>query len=145
MKIFNYIIFGICLSILFAGCASMQTASPQADRQDVLYTCNCGPQCKCNTVSTQPGNCTCGAPLKWGHILEVEGNEVVLCQCNEGCQCGGVDPKDPTKCMCGTPVKRVNLEGTGIYFCNCGGSCKCNTASDKAGKCKCGMKLKQVK
>ena len=147
MRIIRYVFVGLLMAIL-AGCAAMETETAttpaQPDRQDVLYTCNCGPQCNCNTVSTKPGKCACGAPLKWGHVLKIEGNEAILCQCMEGCKCGGLDPNDPTKCVCGNPVKRVNLAGTGIYFCNCGGSCYCNTVSDKPGKCKCGMNLKKV-
>lgn len=142
MKITKLITFVICLSFLFAGCAEMQTASSPPDRQDVLYTCNCGPQCKCNDVSAAPGNCSCGTPLKWGHILKIEGTEAILCQCKEGCQCQ-LDANDPSKCGCGMAVKRVDLAGSGIYFCNCGGSCFCNNASNKVGKCKCGMDLKQ--
>lgn len=148
MKIMKIMLLGMSLAMLIAGCAphthTMKTTDTSGDRHDVLYTCNCGPQCKCNTVSTTPGNCACGAPLKWGHILKVEGNEAILCQCNEGCQCKGLNAEDPTKCNCGTKVKRVDLTGTGIYFCNCGGSCMCNTVSDKAGNCKCNMMLKQA-
>lgn len=144
MKVIKLFIAGIFLTLFIAGCAAMQQTAMEPERQDVLYTCNCGPQCKCNTVSTKPGNCACGAPLKWGHVLKVEGNEVILCQCNEGCKCGGLDPNDPGKCLCGTPVKRVSLAGTGIYFCNCGGSCYCNTVSSEPGKCRCGMDLKKA-
>ena len=142
MKILTvlFLVFLLALS----GCAAKQTASTQVDREDVLYTCNCGLQCNCNSMSTQAGNCACGNPMKWGHVLRIEGNEALLCQCAEGCSCGGLDPKNPNKCMCGTPIKRVNLEGTGIYFCNCGGSCSCNTVSESPGKCKCGMNLKKV-
>ena len=142
MKILN-VLFLVILLVL-TGCAATQTTGTQADRQDVLYTCDCGPQCDCNSMSTQPGNCACGKPMKWGHVLKVEGNEAILCQCGEGCSCAGLDPKDPSKCMCGKPVKRVNMEGTGTYFCNCGGSCACNTLSESPGKCKCGMNLKKV-
>jgi len=28
------------------------------------YVCNCGPNCKCNTVSINPGKCSCGVPMK---------------------------------------------------------------------------------
>jgi len=144
MRLLGVLFTTVMLVMLLSGCAAKQTASADADRQDVLYTCNCGPECKCNTVSTKPGNCACGAPLKWGHVLKSEGDEVILCQCAEGCQCKGLDPNDPTKCACGNPVKRVNLKGTGVYYCNCGGSCQCNTVSDKPGLCKCGMQLKKV-
>ena len=82
--------------------------------------------------------------MKWGHVLKVEGNEALLCQCEEGCGCTGFNPKDPNKCTCGNQVKRVNMAGTGIYFCNCGGSCFCNTVSNEPGKCGCGMNLKKV-
>jgi len=81
--------------------------------------------------------------MKWGHVLKIEGEEALLCTCAEGCKCS-LDPKDPTKCGCGQPVKRVSLKGAGIYFCNCGGSCMCNTVSNSPGKCKCGMDLKKV-
>lgn len=134
---------GVMCLLLLTGCAAMQTSTKEV-RHDVLYTCDCGPQCKCNSVSTKPGDCACGTKLRWGHVLRVEGDEALLCQCNEGCKCGGLNPDDPTKCMCGTPVKRISLAGTGIYFCNCGGSCSCNTVSDQPGECKCGMKLKKV-
>jgi len=33
-------------------------------RQDALYTCNCGAGCDCNTVKTSPGKCRCGMDLK---------------------------------------------------------------------------------
>jgi hypothetical protein len=81
--------------------------------------------------------------MKWGHVLKIEGTVASVCTCEEGCKCT-LDPKDPTKCGCGNPVKKVDLKGTGIYFCNCGGSCMCNTVSDSPGKCKCGMDLKKV-
>ena len=129
--------------LAFAGCAAMETADTGDSRQDILYTCNCGPQCKCNTVSIEPGKCACGTPLKWGHVVKTDGNEALLCRCKEGCVCA-IDSKNPAKCGCGMAIKRVNLKGTGIYFCNCGGSCSCNVVSDKPGKCKCGMKLKKV-
>jgi len=144
MRLLGVLIATAFLVVLLNGCAAVQTAGTETDRQDVLYTCNCGPECKCNSVSTKPGKCACGVPLKWGHVIKTEGNEAILCQCAEGCKCQGLDPKDPSKCSCGTPVKRVNLDGTGMYFCNCGGSCQCNTVSDKPGPCKCGMKLKKV-
>jgi hypothetical protein len=132
-----------CLLLLVAGFAAKQSMAADEARKDVLYTCNCGDECKCNSVATTPGNCKCGKPMKWGHVLKVEGNEAIICQCEEGCTCK-LDPKDPSKCGCGKPVKKVNLAGSGLYFCNCGGSCLCNTVSDKPGKCKCGMDLKKV-
>ena len=130
-------------SLLVIGIGTMQSTAADTERHDVLYTCDCGAGCDCNTVSTTPGKCKCGKEMKWGHVLKIEGNEAILCTCGEGCQCGGLDAKDPSKCVCGMPVKRVSREGTGIYFCNCGSGCYCNTVSDQPGKCKCGMDLKK--
>jgi len=28
------------------------------------YACACGPQCPCNTISQNPGKCTCGVEMK---------------------------------------------------------------------------------
>ena len=28
------------------------------------YTCDCSPDCKCGTISQNPGKCTCGAEMK---------------------------------------------------------------------------------
>lgn len=123
--------------------APMAPAAEDAARRDVLYSCNCGPACKCNTLSTAPGNCACGKPLVWGHVIKVEGDEALLCTCKEGCHCQ-LDPKDPTRCGCGNPVKRVSLKGSGLFFCNCGGSCTCDTVSTQPGPCRCGMQLKKV-
>jgi hypothetical protein len=145
MKMRSMLFWAVVLVLMLAvvGCATQETASEEGLRKDVLYVCDCGPECDCNTVSTEPGDCKCGKPMKWHHLLKVEGNEALLCTCNEGCKCD-LDEKDPTKCGCGSPVKRVSLEGTGVFFCNCGGSCKCNEASATAGECGCGMQLKQA-
>ena len=127
----------LSLLALMAGCACLRpecaptptpaAAAPSAEqRRDVLYSC------------------ACGLPLKRGHVIRVEGNEAILCQCHEGCKCGGVDPKDAGKCMCGNPVKRISMQGTGLYFCNCGGACSCNTVSVMPDKCRCGMDLKKA-
>jgi hypothetical protein len=126
--------------------APQSGAAAQADVQDVqrdvLYSCDCGAGCDCNSVSKIAGNCRCGKPMAWGHVVKVEGNEALLCTCGEGCTCQQ-DAANPDQCAGGKPLKRVNLAGTGLFFCNCGGSCTCNTVAAVAGQCKCGMPLKQ--
>lgn len=153
---------GIVLALLLSGCGpccmrqhggmdgcrvkmteTAPAAAESAVRKDVLYSCNCGPECHCGSVSTKPGNCACGKPLAWGHLVRVEGDEALLCTCNEGCQCR-IDPKDATRCGCGNPIKRVSLKGTGLFFCNCGGSCGCNTVGTEPAACRCGMPLKKA-
>jgi len=137
----NRILLLVMLSVVMLY-AVMGSAKADEQRQDVLYYCDCGADCHCNSVSTKPGNCKCDKPMKGGHVLKIEGDEALVCTCAEGCKCS-LDPKDPSKCGCGNFVKRINLKGTGIYFCNCGGSCMCNTVSDSPGKCKCNMDLKK--
>jgi hypothetical protein len=131
------------MAFLLAWSAFGQAPSPSGDRKDALYICACDPPCNCGSVSLEPGKCSCGNPLKWGHVVRVEGSEALVCTCGEGCRCK-IDPKDATKCVCGTTLKRVSLKGTGIYFCNCMGSCSCNTLSSAPAKCMCGMDLKKA-
>jgi len=132
----------VVLMAVFLVAGSGMLFASDDDRQDVIYTCACGDGCNCGSVSTEPGNCNCGKPMAWGHVVRVEGNEALVCTCGEGCKCKQ-DADDPTKCSCGNKLKRVDLKDSGVYFCNCGGSCACNTLSGKPGPCKCGMKLKK--
>ncbi len=113
-----------------------------ADKSQVYYVCNCGPDCKCNTFSKEPGKCTCGKEMAAMHLLEIEkGKTAVFCTCGAECTCER-SKTDPTKCGCGKPVKLVDL--TGKYVCACGADCKCNSISDKPGKCTCGKEMKKV-
>lgn len=160
MKLFSWsVLLGVLL--ILSGCCSLHHGGPghhcascpmhkveaAADVKgevsaDTLYVCNCGPGCKCNSVSKSPGNCACNSPLKAGHVVKIEGDEALVCMCGAGCTCT-IDPKDSTKCGCGQPLKRVPLKGSGLYFCNCGKSCMCNTVSDQPGTCRCKMPLKK--
>ncbi len=119
--------------------ASAPEAAAEA-RHDVVYVCNCGPDCTCNSMATAPGTCTCGEQLAWAHVVKVEGDEGLLCTCAEGCACA-IDPDDATKCGCGKDLRRMSFKGTGLHYCNCGGSCTCNFVSSEPGKCSCGMDL----
>ncbi len=132
--------FVIACALMLVSC-STRGPSAKCGRQDVIYVCGCGSDCKCATVSAKPGKCGCGHDLIPGHVKKVEANEAYLCMCDPGCKCS-LDPKDSTKCGCGRPIRKVSLKETGIYFCSCGGSC-CNKVSNELGKCKCGMQLKK--
>ena len=129
--------------VMLASCATSSDSNTKSASKDVLYTCGCGPDCKCSTVSTTAGKCGCGHALVAGKVKKVEGDTALLCMCGPTCGCE-LDPKDATKCGCGKPIKKASLKGTGIYFCNCGGSCTCNTVSAQPDKCKCGMALKKA-
>ncbi|MBF0608577.1 MAG: hypothetical protein SFH39_04890 [Candidatus Magnetobacterium sp. LHC-1] len=129
---------------VFGGCVTSQEKKEGASVNEgsILYVCDCGPDCRCkDAVSVHPGKCPCGRESASTHVLKIEGDEAVLCTCGASCSCT-IDPKDPTKCSCGKPVKKVSLKG--LYVCSCGAGCTCNTVSDKPGKCKCGADLRKV-
>lgn len=131
----------VLVAFVFAESKKESSTQESKGTGSVLYVCNCGENCKCNTVSTKPGKCACGEDLVPMHVLKIEKDEAILCACGKDCTCG-LNPNDPTKCSCGKPVKRVSIKG--MYVCNCGNDCKCNTVSDKPGKCKCGAELKKI-
>ena len=127
------LLFVCCAVVAVVGCSKPEPvveAEPVAEtiveeavaevRNDVLYTCSCGPECDCGSVSTEAGTCTCGTDLVAAHMVKVEGNEALVCGCDGDCTCE-INAEDETTCSCGTEIRRVSLEGSGIYYCNCGG------------------------
>ena len=142
MKTRVFLVAAVIVVAASAGLVLAAVAEKEAAPGDsVLYVCDCGEQCKCNTVSTKPGKCSCGQDLVPMHVLKIDKDEAVLCTCGKDCACK-ISETDPTKCGCGKPVKRVSLKG--LYVCNCGAGCSCNTISDKPGKCRCGNDLRRV-
>ncbi|MBF0318605.1 MAG: hypothetical protein HQL01_02200 [Nitrospirae bacterium] len=135
----------LSLLLTLALCSIVYAEGKKADsapkQGSILYVCNCGPTCTCNTVLTAPGKCSCGQDTVPMHVLKIEGSEAILCSCGASCTCE-LDKKDATKCTCGKAVKRVSIKG--LYACSCGNSCTCNTVTDKPGKCPCGSDLKKV-
>ena len=156
MKFAQVFLIVLCVAVL-AGCggapsetqAPVEVAVEEAPavaeevveaKNNVVYVCNCGPDCDCNTVAVEPGTCTCGTELVGTHLVKVEENEGLLCTCGSDCDCE-LDTEDATKCSCGNDIRRVSFEGTGLYYCKCGGSCTCNHVSSEPGTCSCGMDL----
>jgi hypothetical protein len=43
-----------------------------ADKSKVYYVCNCKDDCKCNTISKEPGKCKCGNEMTAMHLLAIE-------------------------------------------------------------------------
>jgi hypothetical protein len=109
-----------------------------------IYWCGSATDGPCSGISVSRGTCPDGKPMNAGHVVRIEGSVALVCTCGADCSCS-LDPKDPAKCGCGKPIRKIDLAGTGIYFCNCGGGCGCNTLSDKPGACRCGMPLNQAK
>ena len=91
---------------------------------DEVYACNCGEKCACNTMSRNPGNCTCGKEMVKAKVTKVEEGKVYLM-------------------AKGWDKERV-FKTTGKYACACGPDCKCDTISQNPGKCTCGSEMKKV-
>ena len=60
------ILFTGALAVLFIlgaiGLAMAEKGTMELKVGDEVYACNCGEKCPCNTMSRNPGNCTCGSP-----------------------------------------------------------------------------------
>jgi hypothetical protein len=140
MALVSMILFSVSFLCGFAHAAEKKEKAA-IKTGNIVYVCDCGEGCQCNTLSKKSGKCTCGKKLVQMHVLKIEGTEAILCKCGKGCTCA-INPADPTKCGCGQPVKRVSLKGK--YVCACGDACECNTISDKPGKCTCGKALKKI-
>lgn len=130
------IVFAMAFLVLSSG---LLTAA--ADKNKQYYVCNCKDDCKCNSISKEPGKCKCGSEMKAMHLLAIDKDTAVLCRCGAECACEQ-SKDDPNKCGCGKPVKKVDLKGK--YACACGNDCKCSSISDKPGKCGCGKDMKQI-
>lgn len=91
---------------------------------DEVYVCNCGENCPCNTMSRNPGNCTCGTEMVKAKVLKVEPGKAEV----------KAESWDKARVF----------KTIGKYTCNCGPNCKCDTISQNPGKCTCGADMIKV-
>ena len=91
---------------------------------DECYVCNCGEKCACNTISMNPGKCTCGNDMVKAKVAKVEKGKVSFKA--EGWE------------------KERSFKTIGKYACNCSPGCKCGTISQNPGKCTCGSDMKKL-
>ena len=88
---------------------------------DELYVCACGESCPCDTMSRNPGKCTCDKDLVKTKVTKVE------------------------KGMITVESRKKPFVSKGKYACACGPECKCDTISQNPGNCSCGKKMMEVK
>ena len=88
---------------------------------DELYVCGCGESCPCDTMSRNPGKCTCDKDLVKTKVTKVE------------------------KGMITVESRKKPFISKGKYACACGPECKCDTISQNPGNCSCGKKMMEVK
>jgi hypothetical protein len=120
------IVLSVVLAIALAALA-FAGAKSKMDLKvgDEVYACNCGIDCKCNTMANQAGNCTCGKAMVKATVVRIEGDTAYL-------QADGWKEARPFKTI-------------GKYVCACGPACKCNAISQNPGKCPCGVDMDKVK
>ena len=46
-----------------AGLSAPMASETAAGRTDLYYVCGCGPDCNCNSLSSEPGKCKCGKEM----------------------------------------------------------------------------------
>ena len=111
----------IALTISLATFALADKTEMTSKVGDVLYVCGCGDGCKCDTMSNNPGNCSCGKELVKSKVTKVEKGKITM------------------------DVRSRPFVSIGKFVCACGPECKCNTISQNPGNCSCGKGMMEVK
>jgi hypothetical protein len=110
------VVFAVALATLALADRTMMTAKVG----DVLYVCGCGEGCPCDTMSRNPGQCTCGKDLVKTKVTKVEKGKITV------------------------ESREKPFISLAKYVCDCGPDCKCDTISQNPGNCTCGKKMKMV-
>jgi len=115
------LILAIVFILAFATLASADHTRIKAKVGDELYVCACGEGCPCDTVSRNPGKCTCDKDLVKTKVTKVEKGKITV------------------------ESRGKPFASKGKYACACGPDCKCDTISQNPGNCTCGKKMVEVK
>jgi len=115
------LIFMGVFTLIFTTFAIADKTKMVAKVGDELYVCACGEGCPCDTMSRNPGQCSCGKDLVKTKVTKVEKGKIT------------VESR-------GKPFVSI-----GKYACDCGPDCKCDTISQNPGNCTCGKKMVEVK
>jgi hypothetical protein len=99
--------------------ADKSTMTPKVG--DEIYVCGCGEGCKCDTMSKNIGQCSCGKDLVKAKVTKVETGKITM----EG--------------------RNWPFVSIGKYACACGPECKCDTISQNPGNCSCGKGMMEIK
>jgi hypothetical protein len=114
------LILTIVFTMALATLALADKTKMTAKVGDQLYVCGCGEGCPCDTMSRNPGQCTCGKDLVKTKVTKVE------------------------KGMITVESRKKPFISVAKYVCDCGPECKCDTISQNPGNCTCGKKMKMV-
>jgi len=130
------------LALFAVGCATTAGVG-EGNKAPAIYryVCNCGQDCNCGSNAAKPGNCSCGKPMVRKKVLVEKGSAYYICG-NPACQGDKQDPKNPSVCSCGQPLKSFPKQGA--YSCACPG-CDCDMQANVPAKCVCGVDMKPQK
>jgi len=110
----------VIFSLAFATFAFADKTSMTAKVGDEIFVCGCGEGCPCDTMSRNPGSCTCGKDLVKAKVTKVEKGKLTM------------------------DSRTKPFVSVGKFACACGPDCKCDTISQNPGKCSCGKALTEV-
>ena len=103
------IILSVIIGVFVCFSLSTWAADEGIKENDFVFVCKAGDGCgKFESAAKDAKDCKCGAGAEKLHVLKVQGDVAVLCQCGGGCSCD-VDAKNPYLCGCGSPVKVVRI------------------------------------
>ena len=115
------LILSVAFALALATLALAAETKMTAKVGDELYVCACGEGCPCDTMSRNPGQCTCGKDLIKAKVTKVEKGKITV------------------------DSRKKPFVSIGKYVCDCGSGCKCGTISQSPGNCTCGKKLVEAK
>lgn len=121
-------LFMLSLAMIFTigTAAAVSAESPRGVRSfetgGEAYFCQCD-GCTCDTLSNNPGQCTCGVELVKGKVKSVA---------EDGRATVDINGKEKT------------FKNKGKFTCACPPSCTCNTISQNPGNCTCGKAMKEI-
>ena len=126
MKKTLLVVLGIVLALgLIAVAYADLKSKMELKAGDEVYACNCGQACNCDTLSHNPGTCTCGKDMVKATVTKVGEGTALL-------KASGWE-------------KERTFKTAGQYACACGEACKCGSISQNPGKCTCGTDMQKVK
>ena len=111
----------IGFALAFATFAFADKSEMTAKVGDQLYVCGCGEGCPCDTMSRNPGQCSCGKDLVKTKVTKVEKGKITV------------------------ESRKKPFVSVAKYVCDCGPDCKCDTISQNPGNCTCGKRMVEVK
>jgi hypothetical protein len=115
------LILTIAFALAFVTLALADNTKMTAKVGDQLYVCACGEGCPCDTMSRNPGQCSCGKDLVKTKVTKVGKGTITV------------------------ESRKKPFGSVGKYACDCGPECKCGTISQSPGNCTCGKKMVAVK